>query len=123
MSALIILAGAALLARGEVPLEIIHSDPARYEGRILKTCGDAYSDRDILFMRNWISGRSRGGMRLNRPLSKHGYVCVRVKVVRAPVVKDAPLPEGVIVIASHPPVIPEGWRLRALKILSTSLPQ
>lgn len=101
-----------LLLSETVPLTSIHADPQLYEGKIVETCGEAHG-RDVLILRNWVSGRSRGGFWLDRPLKEQGYVCVRAKVVRKPPTKRD---EQNIIIVSHPPVIPEGWHLRVLKV-------
>jgi hypothetical protein len=95
-----------------VPLETIHTDPSVYEDQIVETCGDVYPNQAIIFMREWISGRSRGGMKLKKRFLGQGYVCVQARVIRAPVVeKDSSLLE---IIVSHPPVVPAGWQLEII---------
>lgn len=95
-----------------VPLSHIHADPKAYEGRIIETCGDA-GGGDTLFLRNWVSGRSRGGFQLDRPVQEQGYVCVMARVVR---VLPSKQEKQDVIVMSHPPVIPEGWQLQVLKV-------
>ncbi|WP_326523023.1 hypothetical protein [Sphingomonas sp.] len=100
------------LSTETVPLASIHANPGAYEGKTVETCGDA-GGGDMLFLRGWVSGRSRGGFQLDRSLNEQGYVCLRAQVVR---VLPPEREEKDIIIMSHPPVIPKGWQLRVLKL-------
>lgn len=99
----------------EVPLEQILTDPSRYEGQTVQTGGDAYPGQEILFIKGWISGRSRGGLRMDQTLSEQGYTCLRVTIVRAPI-RARPDESGIIRV-SHPPVVPEGWQLQVVDVV------
>lgn len=101
-------------ATGAVPLATIHAQPGAYEDKVVETCGEFYGG-DALFLRGWISGRSRGAIRLTRTMRQHGYICVRAQVVR--LLEPEPRPTG-LVIVDHPTVTPDGWRLRVIRVLS-----
>ena len=115
---LLTLAAALQAARSDVSLVEVHSDPSKYERRVVRTCGDAHAGEPILYMRGWIRGRSRGGLRLSRKPKHTGYTCVRAKVVRSREQnKAAPTTETEIIIVSHPPVLPKGWELKVIRFV------
>ncbi|QDX26139.1 hypothetical protein FPZ54_08965 [Sphingomonas suaedae] len=103
----------ALLASETVPLANVHADPDAYEGKIIDTCGDA-GGGDTLFLQPWVSGRSRGGVQLDRPLKEHGDICLRAQVLRVSMADEEKRP---VIVVSHPPVILKGWHLRVIKLL------
>jgi hypothetical protein len=93
----------------DVRLVDIHENPSRYEGRVVETCGDAFN-RHALLVRNWVSGRSRGGMRAEG-VHGEGLVCVQAKVERVPEEPPPRLP------ASDSPILPNGWHLKVIRVL------
>lgn len=113
---MMILVGAAAVQAtvGRVELEAIHSNPARFEGQTVITCGDAYPGVTTLYLRGWHSGRSRGGLRMDRTLKKQGYVCVRARVVR----NSQAEPSSQHNTVSHPTYMPQGWQLEAVRLVS-----
>jgi hypothetical protein len=120
MSALFLFlaANAITLEPGHVDLVNIHEMPYLYEGTILETCGTANRGQPILFMKDWYFGRSRGGVRLDEALDRDGEVCIRAKVVRGQTEQEINQSGLVIVTVSHPPVLPDGWQLEVIKVLT-----
>ena len=117
MSAFLLTVAAALQAAGnDVPLVEIHGDPSKYEGRVVQTCGDANAGTPILYMRGWIMGRSRGGLRLSRKPKHTGHTCVRAKVVRS-IEQNRPASATETIIVSHLPVLPKGWELKVINFV------
>jgi hypothetical protein len=112
MSLVLLFTAGAMLFSDAIPLASVYAAPGTFEGKIIKTCGNAGAE-DELYL-STVHGRSRVGVKLDRPLREQGSICLRAEVARVTIPAE---PRQPVIIASHPPIILEGWHLRVIEVV------